>query len=195
MAKKLGRQTYAFNNPPVIIGRAALVGKKESEGPLKNYFSAYLTDDTLGEKTFEKAERKLMEKCISLALKKTGLKSEEVDLLIGGDLLNQIVTANYSAEHFNFPFIGVYSACSNMSESIAVASCFLEAGVGDRIACVTGSHFSSAERQFRGPLELGSQRQLYSQWTVTGMGCSILARKGKGPKITHATFGKVTDWG
>ena len=117
--------------------------------------------------------------------------------MVGGDLLNQIVTANYSAEFFGWPFIGVYSACSTMSESLCIAACLLDSGVGSNVLCVTGSHFASAERQFRGPLELASQRQTYSQWTVTGMGASILSNKSKAncPKITHVCFGRVVDYG
>jgi len=197
MSKRIGNQTYKLEKPIYVVGRASLVGKKEAEGPLGGYFLGKEFDDTLGESTFEKSERLFMEKCISLALSKSGFKREDIDLMVGGDLLNQIVTCNYSAEHFGWPFIGVYSACSTMSESLSVASLLLENGVGKNILCVTGSHFASAERQFRGPLELASQRQTYSQWTVTGMGATIVSinKKPNAPKITHVCIGKVVDFG
>ena len=197
MAKQIGKQTYKLDKPAYIIGRASLVGEKESKGPLCEYFAKKEIDDTLGESTFEKSERRLMEDCISLVLKNSKVTKEGIDIMIGGDLLNQIVTANYSAQKFGWPFVGVYSACSTMSESLGVAACLLDAGVGKNILCVTGSHFASAERQFRGPLELASQRQTYSQWTVTGMGSTILSlsKKKGAAKITHVGFGRVTDYG
>lgn len=195
MAKKIGKQTYKLDKPVFVVGRCSVVGGKEAEGPLGGYFAKYLKDDTLGQNTYEKSERHLMERTISLCLKRSGFSVGDIDYMVGGDLMNQIVTSNYSAEHFGLPFIGVYSACSTMSESLAVASCLLDSGVGKNALCVTGSHFASAERQFRGPLELANQRQNYSQWTVTGMGATILSQKGKGAKITHVCFGKVVDYG
>ena len=197
MAKKIGKQTYKLDKPVYIVGRSSFVGEKEAKGPLGNYFMKIEDDDTLGEATFEKSERMFMEKCISLALSHSSVKRSDIDLMVGGDLLNQIVTCNYSAEHFGWPFVGVYSACSTMSESLSVAALFLENGVGTNVLCVTGSHFASAERQFRGPLELASQRQTYSQWTVTGMGATILStvEKPKSPKISYVCFGRVVDYG
>lgn len=195
MAKKIGVQTYKLDNPVYIVGRSSIVGDKEAKGPLSKYFLKSTTDDTMGEATYEKSERSFMQKAISFCLKNSKLNNADIDILIGGDLLNQIVTTNYTAEKFGWPYIGVYSACSIMSESLAVAACLLDANVGKYIMCVTGSHFASAERQFRGPLELASQRQTYSQWTVTAMGATILGKQGKGPKITHVCFGKVVNYG
>ena len=195
MAKRFGKQTYALEKPIHIISTATIVGEKEKNGPLKTYFENFTEDDMMGEKTFEKAERKMMESCIDLVLEKAHITEHDIDLLIGGDLLNQLVTMNYSARSLNVPFLGVYGACSTMSESLAIAACLLDAGVGEIITCATGSHFSTAERQFRTPLELGNQRQTYSQWTVTGMGSCILSCKGKGPCVRMVTFGKVTDYG
>ena len=197
MAKKIGECSYRLEKPVYIVGRASLVGNKEAAGPLGGYFLKSVDDDTFGEKTYEKSERLFMEKCIDACLTNSGLKKKDIDLMIGGDLLNQIVTCNYSAEFFGWPFVGLYSACSTMSESLAVGSFFLENGIGERVLCVTGSHFASAERQYRGPLELAAQRQTYSQWTVTGMGATILSteKKPSSPKITHVCFGKVVDYG
>lgn len=106
MAKKIGKQTYRLDNPAYIVGRSSIVGDKESKGPLARYFEKSCTDDTMGETTFEKSERKFMEHAISLCLKKSNYKDEQIDYMVGGDLLNQIVTANYSAEHFGWPFVG-----------------------------------------------------------------------------------------
>lgn len=195
MGKQIGKQTYKMDSPITIVATSTIVGKKEGAGPLKDYFEKVVKDDTMGEKSYEKAERKMMEECIEKSIENAGINENDVDLLVGGDLLNQLVTINYSARSFDIPFIGVYGACSNMTESLAIASCFLDGGFGKYIVCSTGSHFSSSERQFRTPLELGSQKQTYSQWTVTGMGSTILTKGGKGPRITMVTFGKVTDYG
>lgn len=195
MSKKIGNQTYKLETPVHIFGYSATVGAKESNGPLQKYFKNVEKDDTLGEATFEKAERKMMEKTIAKALKSCDLNESNLDFLIGGDLLNQLVTVNYTARNLSVPFLGIYGACSTMSESLAIGSMLLDGGFGDYIACVTGSHFATAERQYRNPLEFGNQRQTYSQWTVTGMGCTVLSHKGNGPKISMVCMGKVTDWG
>ncbi|MEG1582036.1 MAG: stage V sporulation protein AD [Clostridia bacterium] len=195
MGIKCGKQTYKLSNKPVIIGVASLVGSKEKEGPLGNYFKYSVEDDLMGEDTFEKAERIMMEDVIAQAIVNAKIVEDDLDMIVGGDLLNQLITMNYSARSFDVPFLGVYGACSTMSESLAISSCLIDGGFGKYIACCTGSHFSTAERQFRSPLEFGNQRQTYSQWTVTGMGCSILSDTGYGPRISMITFGKVTDYG
>ena len=195
MNKKLGNQTYELTNSPHIIASASFVGEKESFGPFGDYLKNYAPDDKMGEDTFEKAERAFFEKALTLGLKNAKLKRDEVDLLVGGDILNQIVSINYTARDFAIPLIGVYSACSTMSESLAVAAGLMSGGIGKKVVCLTGSHFSAAERQYRNPLEFGNQRPTYSQWTATGAGCSVLSMAGTGPKITRIAFGKVTDFG
>lgn len=195
MSKKLGYSTYKLDNPVYILGSGAMAGRKEADGPLGKYFKRVVADDSLGEDSYEKAERRMLEETLFMAIKDAGLKEEDISLFVGGDLLNQIVSANYTARAFNIPFLGVYGACSTMAESLIVGSIFIDGGFGDKVACATSSHFSSSERQFRNPLELGAQRQTYSQWTVTGSGCSVLGKQGDGPKITHFTIGNVTDFG
>ena len=197
MAKQIGRQTYKLENPVYIIGNYALAGKKEGQGPMHEYFDRVALDDKMGEESFEKAERRMMEEAVFNGIKSAELNEQNIDIMIGGDLLNQIVTSNYTARAYDIPFLGVYSACSTMTESLTIASAFLDGGFGTNIACVTGSHFSASERQYRNPNELGAQRQTYSQWTVTGMGCTILSKNKKenSPKITHFCIGKVTDFG
>lgn len=194
-SRKLGRQTIAFLNQPRIMGRAAIVSKKEKEGPMGEYFNDVLADVKLGEKSFEKAEVMLFAQAFNKALNNARIDASDIDILLSGDLLNQIISANYMARLYDIPFFGIYGACSNMTEGLIIGGMMLDAGFADYAACVTGSHFATAERQFRGPLELGSQRHRYSQHTVTGAGCTIIGLIENGVKITHATIGKVEDYG
>lgn len=195
MNKKIGNQTYELENKPVVLAGASFVGNKEMNGPFKRYFKHACVEDKMGEKTFEKAERKFFEKALQLSLDRAGLRPKNIDIMVGGDILNQIVSANYTAREFQIPFLGVYGACSTMSESLIIGASLLSSGVGSKIACLTGSHFSSAERQYRNPLEFGNQRQTYSQWTATGAGSVILSSEGEGIKVSKFTVGKVTDYG
>lgn len=195
MGKRLGKQTISFSNPAKIIGNYSIVGEKEGNGPLGSFYDYILKNDTFGEKTYEAAERKMIEFAISNALDKAGVKSRDLDLLICGDLLNQIISSSFAARDFDLTFLGLYGACSTMAEALAVGSAFIDGGYFDTIACATGSHFSTVERQYRFPLELGNQRPPVSQWTVTGAGCTVLSSKMGKKEIVNATFGKVTDFG
>lgn len=193
---KLGSQTITFENKPKVIGNYTVAGQKEGFGNFKEFFDYVLEDDKFGEKTFEKAERKIVENTILKAIENANLKIEDVDLMVGGDLLNQIISSSFSARSFDATFVGLYGACSTMAESLAIGACMVDAKHFNNVACTTGSHFSTAERQYRYPLELGNQRPPVSQWTVTGAGCSILSITGKSKIcISMATFGKVTDYG
>lgn len=195
MGKRLGKQTILFTNTAKIIGDYSIVGEKEGNGTFGKYYDYILKDDTFGEKTFESAERKMIEFAIANALDKAGVKSKDLDLLICGDLLNQIISSSFAARDFDLTFLGLYGACSTMAETLAVGSTFIDGGYFDKVACATGSHFSTVERQYRYPLELGNQRPPVSQWTVTGAGCTVLSSKGGKKEIVNATFGKVTDFG
>ena len=195
MNKKIGKFTYELSSPVSIIASGAYVGAKEGAGPFCCYFNNVATTDTMGEKTFEKAERKFFEMALKETLASNRLKVSDLDYVVGGDILNQLVSINYTARDYGLALVGLYGACSTMSESLAVASIMLSSGVGEIVACLTGSHFSAAERQYRNPLEFGNQRQTYSQWTATGAGCAVLSRQGEGPKITKVCFGAVTDYG
>lgn len=193
---KVGKQTILFKNKPKVIGNYSVAGQKEGYGNFKEYFDYILKDDKFGEKTFEKAERKIIEHTIFKAIDSANLTVADIDLLVSGDLLNQIISSSFSARHFDSTFIGLYGACSTMAESLAIGACMVDAKHFNNVACATGSHFSTVERQYRYPLELGNQRPPVSQWTVTGSGCSILSLKGKSNiRIVGATFGKVTDFG
>ena len=193
--KKLGSQTVCLSHPPVILGGGNAVGKKEGEGPLASTFDYIAPDDTYGESTWEKSESAMQKKALAIALNKTGLAASNLDWLFAGDLLNQCISSSYAAREQEIPFFGLYGACSTMGEGMALASMALDGGFGQLAAVVVSSHFCSAERQYRNPLEYGGQRTPTTQWTVTGAGAVILGREGSGPRITHATIGKITDKG
>ena len=193
MIKKIGDNTIRFTLPPKIISGYAIVGPKEGQSPLAKYFDYILKNDAFNEKTYEKAERKMLEQAISGAIDKANLLATDIDILLSGDLLNQIISASFSARQIQTSFIGMFGACSTMTESLAVGACLIDGECANRVACATCSHFSTAERQFRFPLELGCQRPPTAQWTVTGAGCSIVSREGTGHNITHVTFGKFID--
>lgn len=195
MNNRIGNQTVQLEKPPVIIETAAIVGVKEGEGPLRDAFDKILTDDSLGEKSWEKSESTLQRQTALLALEKAKLKQSDMNYILAGDLLNQCVGAHYSVRDLDIPFLGLYGACSTMTESMSIGSMLVGGGYADYAMCLTSSHFCSSEKQFRNPLEYGGQRTPSAQWTVTGSGCAILASQGDGPKITHVTTGKVIDKG
>lgn len=188
-------QTIKFKNKPKIIGNYSIVGPKEGEGNFGSFFHHIMKSDKFNEKTYEKAERKMVETALNGAIASANLKPKDIDLFLAGDLLNQIISSSYAARSFDIPYLGLFGACSTMAESLAVGACIIDGKFFNNVACATVSHFSTAERQFRFPLELGNQRPPTSQWTATASGCSILSLKGEGPYISMATFGKVTDWG
>jgi len=191
----MGKQTVKLENPPSIIATASIVGTKEGDGPLKDYFDVIIQDDLWGEETWEKCESKLQLEAVKLALTNAKLVESNIDYLFSGDLLNQIISSSFAARKLGMPFFGLYGACSTMSESLSLGAMIVDGGYADNVVCVTSSHFSTAERQYRFPLELGNQRPPTAQWTVTGSGAAVLAAVGTGPYITHITTGKVIDPG
>ncbi|NFN18194.1 stage V sporulation protein AD [Clostridium botulinum] len=193
--KKIGSQTVRLENPPKIISAYSIVGPKEGDGPLKEYFDQILNDDTCGKDSFEKAESEMMFTAITQALSRANLQESDIDYLFAGDLLNQIISSSFAAREFNIPFLGLYGACSTMTESLSLASIIMDGGCAEHVVAATSSHFSSAERQFRFPLEYGCQRCATCQWTVTGSGAVILGHEGNFPEITYVTTGKVKDYG
>jgi len=192
---KVGKQTIAFQAPPVLIGHAAVAGKKEGEGPLANSFDQLSADSYWGEATWEKAESLMQRTAFALAADKAGIPSGAVEFLFAGDLLNQCIGSSFGHRDSDIPFFGLFGACSTMGESLALAAMTIAGGFAQTAAAVTSSHFCTAERQFRFPLEYGGQRTPTSQWTVTGAGASILAASGAGPAVTHVTPGKIVDAG
>ncbi|WP_125152706.1 stage V sporulation protein AD [Clostridium rectalis] len=195
MSKKIGKQTLRIENKPKIISTFSVVGPKEGEGPLKGYFDLILNDDLNGKDSFEKAESNILYTAVTESIKKANLKEEDIDFLFAGDLLNQLTSSSFAARDMNIPFIGLYGACSTMAESLCMASITMDGNFADYVVAATSSHFSAAERQFRFPLEFGSQRTLSSQWTVTGSGAMVLGKEGNYPYTTYVTIGKVKDYG
>ncbi|MGB7605068.1 MAG: stage V sporulation protein AD [Lutisporaceae bacterium] len=193
--KRLGKQTIKLSTPPTMLATAAIVGPKEGEGPLSSYFDMIQKDDYFGQDSFEKAESRFIEEAVKRAISKSGVSVTAIDYMLAGDLLNQIISSSFAARTLQIPYIGVYGACSTMAESISIGSMLIDGGFADHVVCATSSHFSSAERQYRFPLEQGVQRPPYAQWTVTGSGATVLSATGDGPYITYVTTGKVIDFG
>lgn len=193
--KKIGNQTVKLLNPPSILSGYSIVGPKEGSGPLKEYFDYILEDDLWGgQESWEKAESKMQEFAIRSSIDKAGLSLQNIDYLISGDLLNQIVASGYSARQIGLPYFGLYGACSTMAESLSLGAMLIDGGFADKIVCATSSHFSTAERQFRFPLEYAAQRTFSAQWTVTGAGATVISSYGgAGPYITYITPGKIID--
>lgn len=192
---RIGRYTIAYSNQPVVAGFGSVAGKKESEGPLKEYFHKIEYDTKLGCDTWEQAESMLQKEAIQIALGKAQISGELIQLAFGGDLLNQCISTGYSIRGFNIPFLGQYGACSTMVQSLILAGLMVDGGYCKNSLAVTSSHFCSAERQFRFPLEYGGQRTPTAQWTVTGSGAIVVSRYGNGPRLKHCTIGKVVDMG
>lgn len=194
MSSRKGKQTFILDSRPQIAATASIVGKKEGEGPLRNGFDITLDDDIWGEKTWEKAESKLQRETVRLAIEKRGVREADIDCLFAGDLLNQCVGAHYGLKDMRVPFFGLYGACSTFCESMALSAMMVDAGFSNRAVCVTSSHFCSAEKQFRLPLDYGGQRTPTSQWTVTGSGAAIIEH-GEGVNISSVTAGRIVDMG
>ena len=188
--------TLFFKNKPKISTIYTIVGPKEKNSTLGSFYDLALNDDKYGESTYEKAECKMLSTAISKCIKKGGLKERDVDVIIAGDLLNQLISANFMARDFNVPFLGVYSACSTITESLILGSLLVDSGKICSAISAAGSHFATAERQYRYPLELGAIRPPQAQWTATGAGAYLLTNsKLDAPFISSATIGKVVDFG
>lgn len=195
---KKGNQTLEFKNKPKILNTAAVVGPKESEGPLSIYFDLKLDNVLYGEKTFEKAESKIMQTTVNNLLSKLPVSNSSIDYLFAGDLLNQCIATGYAVRELEIPFLGLYGACSTFVESLILASSFVNAGYGKKVIGCASSHFCSSERQFRLPLEQGTQRTPSQQWTVTGCGAALVSENTnslKCPVVTYGTVGKIVDMG
>ena len=192
--KKRGAHSYVLPSRPRIRSYASIAGQKEASGPLGHTFDETFTDDTLGQKSWERAEAKMLERAADLALSKAKVYADGVDVFLGGDLLNQIVSSGYTARQLGIPFLGLYGACSTMAESLLLGAMLIDGGFADTALCATCSHFSTAERQYRFPLELGNQRTPTAQWTVTGAGATLLGRESPLPLcIESVTIGSVWD--
>lgn len=195
---RIGKQTLIFPSKPCVISQASIVGDKEGAGPLAGRFDMVLEDDTWGEKSWEKAECKMFEQAVMLAASKGGTELSSIHCMLGGDLLNQLVTANYAARGLVIPFLGLYGACSTMTESLLIGSMMIDGQFAQQAVCTASSHFSTAERQFRYPLEMGSTTAPTAQRTVTGAGSIILGSASSSAEkiyISAGTIGTVIDLG
>lgn len=198
MSKKIGVGVYQFSNRPWIKSFGAVVGKKEGEGPLGDCFDIIHDDTTLGEETWEKAESQMQKDAVASALTKSKLSPAEIDVVFAGDLLNQCISSSYGLRELGIPFYGLYGACSTMAESLSLAGLFADTNLIDNALAVTSSHFCTAERQFRFPLEYGGQRTPTAQWTVTGSGAIVVSAgcsSSKPPYINGICIGKIEDLG
>ena len=179
-----------------FVGTANIVGKKEFDGPLGGKFDGHCEDDYFGQKTFEEAESQMQKNVFESVLKKCGLQNSDIGAIFAGDLLNQCVGSAYGLSGCDIPYFGIYGACSTSAEGIMLASVFTSLGVYKKCMAVTSSHNSSAERQYRNPLEYGGQRTPTSQWTVTGAGAFIIGGINEGKvKIVEGLPGRVVDKG
>ena len=199
MIQKVGNNSMIFEKPPVILAASSVVGEKEGQGPLGQYFDHVEKDPKFGMETWEQAESTMQLMAAEKAIKKAGLSKEQLDFLFAGDLLGQLIATSFGLIELERPVFGVYGACSTIGESLLLASMALCGGAGNYALAVTSSHFAGAEKQFRFPLPYGNQRPLSATWTVVGSGAVIVAaedKKGRAmAKITGGTPGRIIDFG
>lgn len=190
-----GHQSWTFKSKPVILGSSAVGGPFEAKGAIKEDFDILHQDIWVGQDSFEKAEKKMLEEACQLAIKKSNIKKDRIQFFVSGDLMNQITTSSFTARTLGIPYFGVFGACSSSMEGLALASLMVESKAAQYVISGTSSHNGSAEKQFRYPTEYGSQKPPTAQWTVTGAGAAVIGHEGHGPRVTSATIGKVIDMG
>lgn len=173
-------QTLKFHNKPYIISAYAIGGKKEGEGPLRDWFDECLEDDTYGENTWEKSESKMLKTAMMESMRRAGKTTEDIGAMLSGDLLNQLMSSSFMARDLQIPFLGMYGACSTMTESLMLGAVLTDGGYSDNVMVGASSHYCTAERQFRMPLEHGNQRPPSAQWTATAAGAMLLSRGIRG---------------
>lgn len=195
MPERLGKYTLSLTKKPAIIGYAAVAGKKEGEGPLGSGFDYVYADATAGQNSWEKAESLMHADAVNRALTKAGVTAESVNAAFAGDLLNQCTGSSFALRDSNIPFVGLYGACSTMALSLAAASVCVDAGIANIALASTSSHFCSAEKQFRMPLEYGGQRTPTAQWTATAAGAAVISSGNAHARVTHAVIGRICDYG
>lgn len=203
MSQHLGKASIRLEQPVSFLSSGSIVGTKEGQGPLGLLFDRIGEDDMFGCNSWEEAESSLQKEAVKLALEKGGLQPEDISFLVAGDLLGQSIATSFGVSSYAIPLLGVYGACSTCGESLVLGAMSIAGGFADRVVCVTSSHFASAEKEFRFPLEYGSQRPLSATWTVTGSGAFVLGKEnqslgkeeGMGVRITGMTIGKIVDYG
>lgn len=195
MSQMIGKQSISFQEPPYVIASGSVAGKKEGEGPLGKCFDMICGDDKFGANSWEEAESTMQKEAAALAMGKAGVKPEEVRYVFAGDLLGQTIATSFGIMNYNIPLFGVYGACSTAGESMSLAAMCVAGGYADTVLALTSSHFASAEKQFRFPLEYGNQRPVSATWTVTGSGAFLIGKAKSHVKITGITTGKIVDYG
>lgn len=203
---RFGKRSFEFEKPIYILTGYSIAGPKEADGNFGKDFDMTLTDDLWDEKSFEKCEAKMQREVIQGAIKKANISESDVELLLAGDLLNELSASNLAARSYNIAFMGLYNACATYGEAMILGSMLINGGFFKTVSCSTSSHFSSAERQYRFPLELGNQRTPTAQWTVTAAGCTLISSEKKSENLNGAakspdvlvkgaTVGRVIDMG
>jgi stage V sporulation protein AD len=190
-----GHQSWEFANRPRILATATVVGPDEGRGPLVDRFDIVHGEAMMKQKSWELAEKMMLEEAAKLAIENAKLTKEHIHFFIGGDLLNQIISNSFAARTLTIPYLGVFGACSTSMESLALAAQLVDSGSAKYVLSATCSHNSTAEKQFRYPTEYGSQKPPTAQYTVTGAGAAVIAPEGDGPVVTRATIGRVIDMG
>lgn len=190
-----GHQSWVFNSKPVIISSAAVGGPFEANGNLADDFDILHDNIWLGQDSYEKAEKKLLEQACEKTIQKAGLKKEDIQFFLSGDLMNQIISSSFAARTLGAPFLGIFGACSSAMQGLALGSLLIDSKAAKYVLAGASSHNASVEKQFRYPTEYGSQKPPTAQWTVTGAGTGLLSDQGEGPSVTSATIGRVVDMG
>lgn len=193
---KIGKCSIEFDNKPLISASASVVGQKEGEGPLGEFFDRVIDDPMAGQNTWEEAESEMQRQLVDELLIKSGLQAKEIRYFFAGDLLGQLIATSFGISGFEVPVFGLYGACSTMGEALSLAAMTVSAGYADNVIAMTSSHFGSAEKQFRFPLDYGNQRPLCATWTVTGAGGVILSASGESDIcVSGITTGRIVDYG
>ena len=191
---RAGSQTFVYDRPPRVAAHRSIAGPKEGKGPLAAWFDTVLEDDLLGQKSWELAEMEMVRRCVQAAMNDARITDARLQAMLGGDLNNQIIASSFAARALGAPFIGLYGACSTFVQALVIGSALISGGYLDNAACVASSHYCTAERQFRFPLELGNQRPPQASWTATACGCALLEAGGPGGlRVTRGTVGRVVD--
>ena len=195
MNEKAGKQSIRFGEPPYIIGSAAVAGPKEIDGPMAKYFDRVSEDATFGKDSWEEGESEMVRQAVNMAIQKSGIEKEEIRYIFAGDLLGQIIASTFGIKDMSIPTFGLYGACSTCGEALSLSAMTIAAGYADNVIAEASSHYGSAEKQFRFPLEYGNQRPLSATWTVTGSGAFVVSNRESEVCIKGVTTGKIVDYG
>ena len=191
---RAGQQTFLYDRPPAVLAHTSVAGPKEGDGPLSEWFDTVLEDDLLSQKSWELAEMEMVRRCVLDALNRARLPSDAIQAMLGGDLNNQIIASSFAARTLGMPFIGLYGACSTFVQALVIGAALISGGYLENAVCTASSHFCTAERQFRFPLELGTQRPPQASRTATACGCALLSAQRDAPlRVTAGTVGRIID--